>query len=133
MAEQSEGYQSKSAVEGQPETTRGEPVFAPVTDIYETKDGLALAVELPGADPSTIEATVDKRVLTIRARVKPTDSEGYAAQHVEYREGDFERSFTLSGALDAENIHASVKDGVLTLLLPREKKQGAVRIKVAEG
>lgn len=131
MADQTS--QGKAPVEGRPETTRGAPVFAPATDIYETKDGLVLSVEIPGADPQSVEATIENRVLTIRARTRPAAPESLAPVRLEYREGDYERAFTLSETLDAERIQASLKDGVLRLLLPREAPHQARRIKVSTG
>lgn len=133
MADNPDSYQTRQAAEGKPETTRGGPVYSPLTDIYETPDGLEISLELPGASPESVEATVDKRVLTVRANAGSSVPEGYAAQRVEFREGEYERAFTLSEALDAGRIEAHFKDGVLTLKLPKAEAAGARRIAVETG
>lgn len=117
-----------------PESTRTNPVFSPPTDIYETKDALCLVLEMPGVEPEGLNVTLDKRVLTIQGRAgAPTALEGYSLTHAEFRHGDYERSFTLSGNIDGERIEASVKDGVLRLTLPKVKPAPAKTISVKPG
>jgi HSP20 family molecular chaperone IbpA len=112
------------------ESTRTGPVFVPVADIYETKDALVLSLELPGVDPSTLNITLEKRVLTISGHSRVTAPEGYSLTHREYREGDYERSFTLSEAIDGENIEAELIEGVLRLKLPKSQPAPAKTISV---
>jgi HSP20 family molecular chaperone IbpA len=117
-----------------PEGTRTNPVFSPPTDIYETKDALCLILEMPGVEPEGIDVTIDKRVLTIKGRSGASMAhEGYSLTHAEYRDGDYERSFTLSENIDGERIEASVKDGVLRLTLPKVKPAPAKTISVKPG
>ena len=117
-----------------PETTRTKPVFSPPTDIYETKEALCLMLEIPGVEPDGINVTLDKRVLTIKGRSGSTMAhEGYSLTHAEYRDGDYERAFTLSENIDGEQIEASVKDGVLRLTLPKVKPAPAKTISVKPG
>ncbi len=117
-----------------PEGTRTKPVFSPPTDIYETKDALCLVLEIPGVEPDGIDVTIDKRVLTIKGRSSASMAqEGYSLTHAEFRDGDYERSFTLSENIDGERIEASVKDGVLRLTLPKVKPAPAKTISVKPG
>lgn len=102
-----------------PETTVGGRVFRPLTDIVETEAGLSLLVEMPGVAPEDVEVTLEKRVLTIRGRVRPTRPERLELAHAEYDEGDFERAFTLSEDFDPDRIEAGMRNGVLTVTLPR--------------
>lgn len=115
---------------GRAESTRTAPVYTPVTDIYETKDALVMLLELPGVTPDDVQVTLDKRVLTIAARSRPSLPEGMALTHAEYRDGDFERAFTLSESINGEAIEASAHDGVLRLVLPKAKPEPAKTISV---
>ncbi|MBI1320950.1 MAG: Hsp20 family protein [Candidatus Hydrogenedens sp.] len=118
---------------GGAEHTRSVPVFAPATDIYETKAGLVLVAEIPGADPDSIEVTFDRNVLRLTARSKMAAPAGHSLIHAEYRDGDYERSFVLPVEIDAERIEATVKDGLLRLVLPRSEPAPAKKIAVKAG
>ena len=56
--------------------------------------------------------------------------EGYSLSHHEYRDGDYERAFTVSEAIDAENIQAELRDGVLRVTLPKSQPAPAKTIQV---
>jgi HSP20 family molecular chaperone IbpA len=108
------------------ERTRERLAFVPRTDIYETGEAITVVVDMPGVDETTVDITLDNNVLTINGYVKPMKPEGHSLAHVEYRVGDFERTFTLSDEIDREGIEAVVADGVLRLHLP---KNTAARIR----
>jgi HSP20 family protein len=95
------------------------PTFAPPTDIYETKDALIMLLEMPGADPESLNVSLEKRTLTVSARSTPFTPQGYTLIHAEYRDGNYERAFTLSEQIDGDNVDAVFKDGVLRLTLPK--------------
>ena len=101
------------------ERTRSRRTFRPRVDIYETEQGLMLLADMPGAKPNGLDITLERRVLSIRADVEDHAPEGYSPVYQEYEVGDFECQFTLSGDFDAENIEASLVDGVLRLMIPR--------------
>lgn len=113
--------------------TRDIPVYSPTTDIHETADALIMTVEMPGVETDGVNITLEKRELTIAGHCRPFNPEGYALTHAEYRDGDFERSFTLSDAIDGGAIKATMKDGILTLTLPKAKPEPSKTIKVAAG
>ena len=102
-----------------PETTTGGRIYRPLTDIVESDEAVMLALEMPGVAADDVDVTLEKRVLTIRGRVQPTQPEKLQLVHAEYGEGDFERAFTLSDDFDPEKIEAEVSNGVLTVMLPR--------------
>jgi HSP20 family molecular chaperone IbpA len=112
------------------EGTRNVPVFVPATDIYETKDALVLSLEMPGVGPDAVNITLEKRVLTVTGHSRSIALEGYSLTHHEYRDGDYERAFTVSEAIDADNIQAELKDGVLRLTLPKSQPAPAKTIQV---
>ncbi|GAB4258406.1 MAG: Hsp20/alpha crystallin family protein [Pararhodobacter sp.] len=113
-----------------PETTTGGRVYRPLTDIVETDEGVTLMLEMPGVAPDDVDVTLEKRVLTIRGKVRPTSPEKLRLAHAEYGEGDFERSFTLSDDFDPEKIGAEVSHGVLTVTLPRAAEARPKKIAV---
>ncbi|MGQ2904790.1 MAG: Hsp20/alpha crystallin family protein [Neoaquamicrobium sediminum] len=112
------------------EDTRTEPVFTPPTDIIETTAGVQMVLDMPGADPDTLDVTLDNRVLRISARSASSAPEGYALVHAEYRDGNYERRFTVSEPIDTAAIEAVFKDGVLRLTLPKAAPSPAARISV---
>lgn len=78
-----------------------------------------MMIEMPGVGPDDAEITLENRVLTIRGKVRPTQPESLQLVYAEYGEGDFERSFTLSEDFDPDRIEAELRNGVLTLTLPK--------------
>jgi HSP20 family protein len=107
------------AASGAPERVSEAPSLAPPTDIYETKDAIIMLLDMPGADPETLNVTLEQRVLAVSARSISTTPQGYTPVLVEYQDGNYRRSFTLSDLVDEEHIDAVFKDGVLRLTLPK--------------
>jgi len=112
------------------EATRADPVFIPPTDIIETKDSILMVLDMPGADPGSLDVTLDKRVLSISARSQSSAPEGYTLLHGEYRDGNYERTFNVSEPVDTAKIDAVFKDGVLRLTLPKTEPSPAAKISV---
>lgn len=94
-------------------------VYMPAVDVIENEKESVLFADMPGVDQSNIDITIEKNVLTIKGKPTYPEFSGYEPVYSEYGIGDFERSFTLSDAVDKDNISATVKDGVLTLRLPK--------------
>ncbi len=115
------------------ERTTTRAVFRPRVDIIERADSILLVADLPGVDESGVDITLDKHVLTIRGTVVPLEMSGQTAAYREYDEGDFERAFTISAAVDRDAIDATVKNGVLRVRLPRSKESGSQKIRVSAG
>jgi HSP20 family molecular chaperone IbpA len=112
------------------EDTGAALTLVPPTDIYETKDGVVMLLDMPGADPESLDVTLEKRELTISARSMISAPQGYTPVYLEYREGNYERAFTLSDQVDSERIDAMLKDGVLRLNLPKAPAAQARKIEV---
>jgi len=106
------------------------PTFLPPTDIYETKGAVVMYLDVPGADPDSLDVTVDRHDLSISAQMTPAGSDGYAPVYAEFRDGSYERAFTLSDEVDSEHIEAVFKDGVLKLKLPKINQPQAKKIAV---
>ena len=112
------------------EPARARRVWRPLADIVETKDGVTLMLELPGVAADDVDVALEKRVLTIRARSTAAAPDKLRLVHAEYQPGDFERAFTLSDDFDGERIEAELRNGVLTLRLPRAEAARSRTIKV---
>ena len=113
-----------------PETTAGGRIYRPLTDILETAEGVTLMLEMPGVAAEDVDITLEKRVLTIRGTVKPTQPETLQLAYAEYGEGNFERAFTMSEDFDPDRIDATVSNGVLSVTLPRAPETKPKKIAV---
>jgi HSP20 family protein len=102
----------------------------PAADIYETKDSIVVLAEMPGVSPDGVDISLERRVLTIRGRSTPSEHLGYQRVYNEYADGDYERVFTLSENIDRDRIEATLKDGVLQLVLPKAEAAKARRIEL---
>src|SRR3984893_5839065 len=106
------------------------PVFVPPSDIYETKDNIVVLAEMPGVAPDGVDITLERRVLTIRGRSAGNDYAGDQRVYNESADGEFERVFTLSENIDRDRIEATLKDGVLNLVLPKAETAKARKIEL---
>jgi len=102
-------------------TRASEPelIFVPDVDIAENESRILLAANMPGIDQDTVEVTVKNGVLTIEGRARIEGPDGYQLIGEEYRVGRYRRDFTLSNAVDTDGIKAKVRDGVLSLTVPK--------------
>jgi HSP20 family molecular chaperone IbpA len=98
-------------------TTRS--VFSPAVDIFENDRTITLLADIPGVARSDVEVVLEKRTLTLRAKGKSNPPTGYSPMYAEYGMGDYERSFVVSEDIDPDNISATVRNGMLTLTLPK--------------
>ena len=89
----------------------------PPVDIYETKEGLVVVADLPGVEEENLRIHVDKEVLTIAGETRPIAPRDPIWS--EFRLLNFYREFTLPEIVDAANINAELKHGVLTINLPK--------------
>ena len=103
--------------------------FIPRADIFETDENIYVVVDVPGANESSIDITIEKNVLTMNAFIEAEDLDGYGLNLNEYAIGDYQRSFRLSNTIDRDKIQATVKDGVLRLQLPKAGEAKIARLK----
>lgn len=111
-----------------PETRHA--VFMPRADIYETKDALVVLADMPGVEESGVDISLDKNELSVRGTVKSTKFDEHRLTHEEYAVGDYARSFTVGNDIDRANISATLKNGVLKLVLPKAQQALARKIAV---
>ncbi len=115
------------------ERTRECPCFVPRADVYETGDAIFVVADMPGVDESSLDITLEDNVLTINGYVDPEPPEGYGLAYAEYRVGDYMRAFTLSDQIERDGIEATVKDGVLRLVLPKVEEVKKRKIAITTG
>lgn len=115
------------------ERIRDRRVYVPRADIYETKEGLTLVMDVPGADEQSVDITLEKNVLTINAYPAAVKFGEHTLAYSEYSEGDYQRSFAISNEIDSANIAAEVKNGVLTLRLPKVAEVKPQKISIKGG
>ncbi len=112
------------------ERTSPRKVYTPAVDILERKDDIVVTADMPGVDEKTVDITLEKNVLTIYGMVEPQFPEGQRLALSEYGVGDYQRAFTLSEEVDRDRINASVRNGVLRLVLPKAAAAKARKIEV---
>jgi len=112
------------------ERTRSRKVFVPRVDIYETKDTVVLLADMPGVDEKSVDAVLEKDVLTISGSVEEDRYPGYSIGYSEYETGDFQRAFTISDEVDRDRIEATMKNGILRLTLHKVAPAKAKKIPI---
>ncbi len=113
-----------------PEQTRVRRVYSPRVDIFEKDNAIVLLADMPGTDEKNINISLEKNILTITGEVDVEDRQGYQLEYAEYGIGDYSRSFTVSEDIDRDKIEATVKNGVLRLILPKAEAVKPRRIDV---
>lgn len=102
----------------------------PSVDVFEDGSGITLLVDLPGVQKEQLELKVEGDTLQIEGGVRALAPEGLEAVYAEVRVPRYRRSFALSRELDTTRIEANLKDGVLTLRIPKQADAQPRRIPV---
>ena len=112
------------------EPTKAGVYYSPVVDIYETDDAITLLADLPGVEKDGLNIHVEDRQLTITGEVKQPEDR-LQPLYSEYGIGGYSRTFRLGDTIDQSKISASLKDGVLTLALPKADRLKPRKIEIA--
>ena len=123
--------QKKREVEKKEETTIPARVFLPNADIYETPNELKVVLEMPGIEKNNVEINIEDDVLHVEGRLDLSKYSGLQPLYTEYNVGHYARSFQLSRKIDQSKIDAEMKDGILSLTLPKaeEAKPRTIQVK----
>ena len=105
----------------------------PAVDVFEDGSGITLLADMPGVPREQLELKVEGETLLIEGAVQPRTPEGLEPLYAEVRVPRYRRSFTLSRELDTTRIEANLKDGVLTLRIPKQAHAQPRRIAVTGG
>ena len=100
------------------EGTRSGTTFAPLVDMQETANELMLFADVPGCRTEDVDLRYEDGELFLTGRVKPRQTSSNLLVE-EYEVGDFYRAFTIHESIDAGKISAAIKNGVLTVHLPK--------------
>lgn len=107
-------------------------VFTPRVDVLETDDALLLYADVPGVTPDRVDVKFENGELTLHCRCSPPKLDATTVW-TEYGIGDYHRAFTINEQVDAANISAELKHGVLTVRLPRAESVRPRKIPVTGG
>lgn len=99
-----------------------ERYLVPRTDIIETEEELRLLVDLPGVSEKDLNLELKDGTLTIVGKAALQRIEGHELRYREYQEWNYRRAFALSDGCDSDKVEASLKEGVLTVVLPKAPK-----------
>lgn len=114
------------------ELTRQEERYAvPPVDIYENEDALTVLADLPGVTSGGLSIDVENGILTIEGKAERTAGEDPLRREFELT--SFYRQFRISEKIDTGKISAALKDGVLTLTLPKVEKARPRKIPIESG
>ena len=86
---------------------------------------------MPGVSKESVQVGVENDVLTINGQIDFSKYEGLQPLYVEYNIGNYSRSFQIPSKIDQDGIKAELKDGVITLVLPKAEKAKPRRISVS--
>lgn len=112
-------------------TMNRELIFNPNFEVKETHDGYVFKADLPGVHDKDVDINLKGNRLTIsgkREEEERREGETYFAYERSY--GTFSRTFTLPEGVDPERVNAELKEGVLTVTIPKTEEQKAKRIQV---
>ena len=112
----------KQEIAAPAEQTRPGLVFRPDVDIFERDSDIVLLADMPGVAADSVEIDLRDDVLTLSGDVRPWEGGDESDILVEFEIGKYHRHFTLSDAIDQENIDAVMQEGVLRLTLPKVQK-----------
>ena len=122
--------QKKRELENKEETTIPARMFVPAADIFEGENDLTVILEMPGVEKGNVDIRVEDGVLNVEGRLDLTKYQGLQPLYTEYNIGHYSRSFRLSNQVDQNKIAAEMKDGVLSLKLPKvqEAKPRSIQV-----
>jgi HSP20 family protein len=116
----------------QPGWTGGRAPLMPM-DAYRDGDRFFVHLHLPGIDPSSLDITVEKNVLTIAAERRWDHGEGLEVVVAERPQGSFSRQLFLGEGLDPERIDAAYDNGVLTVSVPVAEQAKPRKVEITQG
>ncbi len=97
----------------------GARTYMPAVDLLETDQEVTLIVDVPGVNDNGVSLAIEKNILSLSAIPAVCEIPNKRLAYSEYGVGEYKRSFALSEEVDREHVTASLKDGVLKVVLPK--------------
>lgn len=111
-----------------------EATFSPAFEVKENKDNFLFKADLPGMKEQDIEVKLTGDRLTVSGkREAEREDKGDTYYAYERSFGSFLRTFTLPAGFDGDHVHAELKDGVLTIVVPKHAAAQAKTIAIKGG
>ncbi len=123
--------ETAQAAVANPARTAPRTAVLPAVDIYENATGITLLADMPGVSKERLTLKVESDHLFIEGDAGSSATEGLKLGHVELRRPLYRRAFALGKELDKVNITAALKDGVLTVTIPRLPQAQPRKIEVS--
>jgi len=114
------------------EKTQRRVVYTPQVDVLEKPDEMVLQLDMPGVKKDDIEVHFERGELSVRGKrqVSPRQERGLVE---EFEPGDYYRAFLISQDVAPDRITADLKNGVLTVRLPRHEAAKPRKVEVKVG
>ena len=115
-----------------PERLNNDTWYAPSADILEDNDGYTMVFDMPGVQPGDTDITFDDGVLTVEAKVARAADSDAARNYLvrEYGIGHFRRSFTIRAPINSDAIKGELRNGELTIHIPKAEAAKTKKITV---
>ena len=110
-----------------------ESALRPAVDIFETGEGITVQADMPGVSRDRLNLRIDGNSLLIEGRIGISTQDQMQPLYADVRSGVYRRSFLLSSEFEANKIDANLKDGVLTVRIPKRAELRPRRIEVRTG
>jgi HSP20 family protein len=111
-------------------TAGAESVLRPPVDIYETGEGITLQADMPGVSKERLNLRIEGNNLLVEGSIGIAPQQQMTALYADVRSTVYRRSFALSNELEVDKIDANLKDGLLTVRIPKRAELRARRIEV---
>jgi HSP20 family protein len=106
--------------------------WVPPADVEEFADRFVLKLDVPGVDLAAIDITLDQGLLSVSgSRAEDSFEKGLERRRSERPHGRFHRRFTLPDTVDAANVRATGRNGIVEVTIPKQAKAQPRRIQIA--
>src|ERR1700741_1356543 len=120
----------REPTEVQAKAREQELVLAPAVDIFENSHGITVVAEMPGVSKDRLNVQADRNSLTIEGVVVIDIPNGMQPIHADVQFTSYSRTFALSAELEPDAIDAKLKDGVLTIRVPKRSEYRPRKVEV---
>ncbi len=114
----------------QRDVSRAESFLRPPVDIYETPEGITLQADLPGVSRERLNLQIEGNTLLVEGSIGIAPQEQMTPLYADVRSTVYRRTFVLSNELETQKIDANLKDGVLTVRIPKRSELRPRRIEI---